>query len=130
MQQLMESYPFWFAGLSLFGGLLGCSAASAHRLCTTRPAKFMITFLALVVSLTALAGGVTLLGFVLPQAALMLTGLASNDPLKMLITFYSILATWAMGYFSVVAFCVGLLLCTLLQRVGRKRRLQSPSPAA
>ena len=90
----------------------------------------MITFLALVVSLTALAGGVTLLGLVLPQAALMLTGLASNDPLKMLITFYSILATWAMGYFSVVAFCVGLLLCTLLQRVGRKRRLQSPSPAA
>ena len=130
MQQLTESYPFWFAGLSLYGGLLGCSAVSAHRLCRPTMGKFVITCVAFIVTLAALVGGMTLLGFALPHAALFLPGLNDNDPLKTLINFYGMMATWAMGYFSVIAYCMGQLLCTLLQRAEHKRLLPAQPPPA
>ncbi len=129
--QVTESYPFWFACLSLFGGLLGCSAASAHRLCSTRPAKWLVTIGALAATVTALAGGVTLIGFVLPQVAFSLSDQSGNEPLKILLRFYTALATWTMGYFSLAAYGVGLALCALLQRAGRRRlpptRLPTPT---
>ena len=132
---MTASELIWFAGLSIFGGSLGCAAASAHRLVTSLPAKVLLSLAGLILTLNVLMIGVVVFGYGFAVASFALENEARIELTKIgsLAAYASLIGTYlaaVTGYFSVVAYGVGLILCAVLQRVGRTRRHSRTIPAA
>jgi len=125
----------WFCGLSIFGGLLGCAAASAHRLVRTLPTKILITLLALALTLVVLVTGLFVLGYGYAVAGLVLQkgpklDLSRTEDVVTSLKWLGAYLTTVLGYFTIVAYGVGLVLCAILQRVGPRRTIPLPTTAA
>jgi hypothetical protein len=122
----------WFCGLSIFGGLLGSAAASAHRLVRTLPTKILITLLALALTLVVLVTGLLVLGYGYAVAGLVLEKdarieISQIGNIATYLKWYGAYLTTGLGYFTIVAYGVGLVLCAILQRANRRRAIPLPT---
>lgn len=123
-----------FCGLSIFGGLLGSATASAHRLAGSHFLKLLLSLVALVLTLAVLIMGVSFLGYGLPLAGVLMhedarLDLANAGDLMIYLRWLGSYLTTVLGYFTLVAYFVGMALCALLQRSRRLRQLR-PAPNA
>jgi hypothetical protein len=126
----------WFCGLSIFGGLLGCAAASAHRLVASKPAKMLPSFVTVVSTLVILAMGICVLGYGFAVAGPLLhedvrvrINMSNIGDLAVYVSLLGTYLTTIFGYFTIVAYGVGLVLCAILQRAGRRRAIPLPTTA-
>lgn len=126
----------WFCGLSIFGGLLGCVAASAHRLAASKLAKLLLSFVTVVTTLGILSIGICLLGY-----GFAIAGPLVHEDVRVridmsnigdLAVYVSVLGTYLttiFGCFTIITYGVGIVLCTILQRTGRLRTTPLPTTA-
>jgi hypothetical protein len=126
----------WFCGLSIFGGLLGSATASAHRLVTSVPAKVIFSLAAAALSLVILVIGLCVLGYGFAVAGPLLhedvrvrIDMSNIGDLAVYVSLLGTYLTTIFGYFTIVAYGVGLVLCTILQRAGRRRTIPLPTTA-
>lgn len=116
-----------FGVLSIFGGLLGCAAASAHRLVTPLPAKLFLSVVAIFLTIVTLMIGTCALGYGVAAAGPLLHANGRIDwsqvgNLAVYVSLFGTYLTTILGYFTLVAYGVGFVLCTILQHAGRRPR--------
>lgn len=127
----------WFCGLSIFGGLLGCAAASAHRLAASKLAKMLLSFVTVVSTLVILTIGICVLGYGFAVAGPLLhedvrvrIDMSNIGDLAVYVSVLGTYLTTIFGYFTIIAYGVGIVFCTILQRAGRRRTIPLPPAPA